>query len=227
MLNPLMPDLGSVSVVVATYNRPDALVAALSSVAGQSYPIHEVIVVGDCCDTTTKDALETLANPRVRYINLDKRHGDQSGPNARGVNEATGDWVAFLNHDDFWFPDHIHRALTDMTKSGKNWFCGIAKFSSSVNESDGVITPVVTERGLKNRTIAKAFVSSVVYMEPVSAWVVSRRGLLAVGNWPFAEKSVRTPVAVLALAHWRCGEGLASQCGVLNPRCSKFRGASN
>lgn len=198
-----LPDHGTVSVVVSTYNRPDALLAALSSVRTQSYPIHEIIVVGDCCDERTKEALDTLGDSRIRYINLDRRHGDQSGPNHRGVNESTGTWVAFLNHDDFWFPDHLTNAVSELSVTGKKWYCGVASFSAAVRGTGSAIKPVVTERGLLNRDLGTAFVSSVIYMEPASSWVVARGSLLKAGNWPFAASSVRTPVSFLALTLWR------------------------
>jgi hypothetical protein len=202
-MNSTHPELGTVSVVVSTYNRPDALLAALSSVSTQSYPIHEIIVVGDCCDEATGIALAELADPRIRYINLEKRHGDQSGPNNRGVRESTGEWVAFLNHDDFWFPDHIKNALSELSFAQKKWFCGIARFSFEVSTISGRLTPVVTEKGLMNRRMMTAYSSTLRYMEPASAWVVSRKALCAAGNWPFAAMSVRTPVSFLALTLWR------------------------
>lgn len=202
-MNSNRPDLGTVSVVVSTYNRPDALLAALSSVSTQSYPIHEIIVVGDCCDEATGIALSELADPRIHYINLEKRHGDQSGPNSRGVLESTGEWVAFLNHDDFWFPDHIQNALTELSFAQKKWFCGVARFSFEVATIRGKLFPVVTENGLTHRGMMTAYSSTLRYMEPASAWVVSREALHAVGNWPFAAMSVRTPVSFLALTLWR------------------------
>lgn len=203
MARATIPELGSVSVVVSTYNRPDSLLAALSSVSAQSYPIHEIIVVGDCCDEATGNALLKLGDARIRYINLDTRHGDQSGPNNRGVLESTGTWVAFLNHDDFWFPDHIENALTKLSFAHKKWFCGVARFSHEVATTRGKVPPVVTENGLTDRSMMRAFSSTLRYMEPASAWVVSREALCAAGNWPFAAMSVRTPVSFLALTLWR------------------------
>jgi len=198
-----IPDLGTVSVVIATYNRPDALVAALRSVQAQSYPIHEIIVVGDCCDEATGIAVSELADSRIRYINLENRHGDQSGPNNRGVLESTGQWVAFLNHDDLWFPQHVHSALISLSESGRAWFCGTDLVAATVVEKDGVVHPVVTGRGSATRNMPTAYVSSVVYMEPASSWVVSRTALLDAGNWPFASQSVRTPASFFALKLWR------------------------
>jgi hypothetical protein len=198
-----IPDLGTVSVVIATYNRPDALIAALRSVQAQSYPIHEMIVVGDCCDEATGIAINELADSRIRYINLENRHGDQSGPNARGVVESTGRWIAFLNHDDLWFPQHVHSALISLSESGRAWFCGIDLVAATVVEKDGVVQPVVNGRGSVSRNMPTAYVSSVVYMEPASSWVVSRTALLDAGNWPSAGQSVRTPAAFLALKLWR------------------------
>lgn len=87
----------SVSVVIATYNRPDTLLVAITSALAQTHPVEEVIVVGDCCNETTADALAGLNDSRVKYINLPVRCGEQAIPNAIGVLWATSTWVAFLN----------------------------------------------------------------------------------------------------------------------------------
>jgi hypothetical protein len=93
--------------------------------------------------------------------------------------------------------------VSKLSVTGKKWYCGVASFSAAVRDTGSAIKPVVTERGLTNRDLGTAFVSSVIYMEPASSWVVERESLLKAGNWPFAANSVRTPVSFLALTLWR------------------------
>ena len=95
----------AISVVVATYNRPDALRCALESVRRQSFGDWEVVVVGDRCTDSTRDVVASFADPRLRYIDLARNIGEQSGPNNIGIHAAHAPLIAFLNHDDLWFPD--------------------------------------------------------------------------------------------------------------------------
>jgi hypothetical protein len=106
-----------VSVVTATYNRSNVLRHAIETVRWQSWTDWELIVVGDGCTDDTASVVQGLADPRVRYLGLPRNHGEQSVPNNAGVAAATGDFVAFLNHDDLWFSDHLAVLLKAVTES--------------------------------------------------------------------------------------------------------------
>jgi hypothetical protein len=96
-----------VSVVIATHNRPAALRQALRSVLGQTLQDFEILVIGDACRPDTAAVIAEFADPRIVYINLPVNFGEQSGPNNIGFARARGRFVALLNHDDLWFPDHL------------------------------------------------------------------------------------------------------------------------
>lgn len=100
-----------VSVVSATYNRPAVLAYAIRSVVAQTLSDWEMIVVGDACTDDTAAVVASFADPRLRFHNLATNFGEQSGPNNEGVRLAEGRYLAFLNHDDLWFPDHLALAV--------------------------------------------------------------------------------------------------------------------
>jgi len=107
-----------VSVVVATYNRSNVLAWCVRSVLRQSFEDWELWVVGDACTDDTAKVVESFGDPRVRFVNLEKNVGDQSGPNNAGIARARGRYVAFLNHDDLWFSDHLATAVDAIESSG-------------------------------------------------------------------------------------------------------------
>lgn len=89
------------SVVVPAYNRAALLPATLESVFAQRYTRYELIVVDDGSTDATPGYLRTLGG-RVKAIRQ-----DNAGPGAarnRGIEVARGDYVAFLDSDDLWFP---------------------------------------------------------------------------------------------------------------------------
>ncbi|OOZ38988.1 hypothetical protein BOW53_13380 [Solemya pervernicosa gill symbiont] len=100
-----------VSVVIATYNRSNALAYAISSVLSQTFTDFEVLVVGDGCTDDSQAVVEGFDDPRVKWIGLDHNHGHQAEPNNIGISNARGKYIAYLGHDDLWFPHHLQSSV--------------------------------------------------------------------------------------------------------------------
>ena len=93
-----------VSVIIATYNRPQTLLEALQSVCSQTYDSWECVVVNDG-GTNVRLALEGLHDERIRY--LDKQHGGYPAAANLGLSVARGEYVSYLGDDDRWYPNHL------------------------------------------------------------------------------------------------------------------------
>ena len=100
------------SVVVPTYNRERTLPRALDSVLAQTYADFEVLVVDDgSTDQTAALAAEYEArDERVRYLRQSQNAGVSAARN-RGLREARGEFVAFLDSDDEWRPEKLDRQI--------------------------------------------------------------------------------------------------------------------
>jgi GT2 family glycosyltransferase len=101
-----------VSVIVPMRNGASFLPQAVASIQAQNYPALEIIVVDD---GSTDDAAEVLARlpATIRYFRQ-----EPSGPSAarnRGIREATGALIAFLDVDDLWPPDNLRLMVEAMT----------------------------------------------------------------------------------------------------------------
>ena len=94
----------TVSVVIPTYNRLPYLREAVDSVLNQTWPALEILIVDDGSTDGTEEALPTFGGP-VRYFRQ-KNSGPATARN-RGIREAKGDWIAFLDSDDLWLPDKL------------------------------------------------------------------------------------------------------------------------
>jgi glycosyltransferase involved in cell wall biosynthesis len=93
---------GLVSVVIPTYNRATLLPRAVDSALQQTYRQVEVIIVddGSTDDTPGEVARRYGEDPRVRYVRIP--NGGVSGARNVGISLAKGDFVAFLDSDDYW-----------------------------------------------------------------------------------------------------------------------------
>lgn len=102
-----------VSVVVPTYERPELLADAVDSVANQTYDDVELLVVDDGSATP---AATTLADrefddaTELRVLRHDENRGANVARN-RGVAAASGEFVAFLDDDDYWHPEKLQRQM--------------------------------------------------------------------------------------------------------------------
>lgn len=91
----------SLSVIIPTYNRVGLLRETLDSLRAQDVPVHEIIVVDDGSTDRTLNCLRD-EHPEVQVISQ-KNAGPGVARN-RGLKRAQGDFVAFLDSDDLWFP---------------------------------------------------------------------------------------------------------------------------
>ena len=109
------------SVVIQTFNRSNILGDVIGSVLAQTRADFELLVVGDACTDDTADVVARVRDPRVRFVNLAQNVGDQSGPTNEGVRLARGRYVALLNHDDFFFPDHLAETIATLERTGADF----------------------------------------------------------------------------------------------------------
>jgi hypothetical protein len=89
------------STIIPCYNRADLVARTLDSVFAQEFPDQEVLVVDDGSTDGTLDVLARYGG-RLKVL-----HQANKGPGAArnmGLREARGDYVAFLDSDDLWFP---------------------------------------------------------------------------------------------------------------------------
>lgn len=106
-----------ISVIIPTYNRGNLITTAIESVLDQTEKRFELIVVDDGSDDNTAAVIETINDPRIRYIRREENCG---GNNARilGVKLARGKFCAFLDSDDLWHPTKLERQLALFEKAG-------------------------------------------------------------------------------------------------------------
>lgn len=110
--------MSQVSVVIPTLRRADLVMRAVRSALSQTLTDLEVLVVVDGRDEVTTAALDRIDDVRFRYIVNPASMG--AGPaRDRGADEATGDWVAFLDDDDEWLPEKLERQMALAPASGK------------------------------------------------------------------------------------------------------------
>jgi len=96
------------SIVVPTYNGAGTVEHTLSSCFAQTFENFEVIVVDDGSSDNTLEVLDRISDPRLVVVSQ-----ENAGPAAArnsGMQKAQGEYIAFLDSDDVWYPDFLQQA---------------------------------------------------------------------------------------------------------------------
>ena len=105
-----------VSVVIPTYNRAATVPRAIESVLAQTVTDLEVIVVDDGSSDDTGKVLGEMFGDRIRYY-AQTNQGASVARN-RGVEEARGEWIAFLDSDDLWEKEKLEWQFKALERFG-------------------------------------------------------------------------------------------------------------
>lgn len=169
----------NVSAVIPTYNRRKYIRRSIDSVLAQTVPVDEIVVVDDGSTDGTAEAVEEWYGSRVRVVR--QANSGVSGARRRGIQEAQGEWVAFLDSDDEWTPDRNEKLLLAARSLPANvaWIFGDLRVVT--DDSSG--TTLFEEYGLELDESPKLFADSLSIQHPfqfcmLQASFIRRRVLL-------------------------------------------------
>ena len=97
-----------ISVIITTHaKRAQLCKKAVESVLAQTYPDLEVIVVDDASTDDTQQVIESIKDSRIKYFRRKRSRGLQGICKNKGVRESKGEYIAFLDSDNTYRPDHL------------------------------------------------------------------------------------------------------------------------
>jgi len=117
----------TVSVIVPTYNRADAVQRTVDSVLDQTFEDFEIIVVDDASTDDTPEVVAAYDDPRVTFRRHETNRGGSAARNT-GIEAAEGTYIAFLDSDDEWLPRKLERQVRTLEDRGDEWvaaYCGV------------------------------------------------------------------------------------------------------
>lgn len=102
------------SVIIPCHNSGPWIADALRSAAGQSHPPHEIIAIDD---NSTDDSRQRIEESGVEVMLLESNCHNAGATRNIGIQAASGDWIAMLDADDQWYPDHLRNAAALLADS--------------------------------------------------------------------------------------------------------------
>jgi len=117
MPDPTGTDTPLFSVVIPTYNRAAKLKRALDSLVAQTFRAFEVLVSDDGSDDGSREIVEQYADRLTVSYLWEENWGGPARPRNRGIAAARGEWVCFLDADDWWYPGKLQAMVKELHRA--------------------------------------------------------------------------------------------------------------
>ncbi|MCD6154734.1 MAG: glycosyltransferase [Candidatus Verstraetearchaeota archaeon] len=127
-----------VSVIIPCYNGEKFIGEAIESVLNQTYQNFEIIIVDDGSTDGSKSVIKTfLKDPRIKLIEHERNKGIPAARNT-AIKASKGEFIAFLDQDDLWYPEKLEKSLDAFERGGEN--LGVVFSDVDIEEKDGSVT---------------------------------------------------------------------------------------
>ncbi len=110
-----------VSIVVPTFNHASFLKDAINSIRAQTYSHWQAIIINNFSTDDTIDIVAGFHDDRIRLINF-HNEGIIAASRNQGIHHATGEFVAFLDSDDVWYPGKLAACVSELLE-GNDLVC--------------------------------------------------------------------------------------------------------
>lgn len=123
---------------MTSYNLEKYITISIESVLNQTYKLFELIIVDDCSIDNTIDKIKQIKDKRIKLIQNKNNIGAGLSRNI-AINNAKGEYIAFLDGDDVWTNNKLELQIEYMKKN--NYFFTFTSFTYSNNKSNIVKVP--------------------------------------------------------------------------------------
>lgn len=108
-------------MIIPTYNRVNTLRRSIDSILSQLYTEYEILIVDDGSTDSTKRLISNEYEDTVRYFSI--QHSGVSKARNTGIENANGEWVSFLDSDDYWLPDKLKIQISFLDENPEFKIC--------------------------------------------------------------------------------------------------------
>lgn len=178
-----------ISVVIPLYNKEKQIAYTLQSVFEQTFQDFEIVVVDDGSTDNSVEEVEKFDDSRIRLIH--QTNAGVSAARNRGIEEASGELIAFLDADDVWMPEYL---ATQYGLYQKYPECSVYACNYEFRDSEGKVTPTIIRKlpfEGEDGILSNYFEVASCSHPPICSIsiMVKKMAIQAVGGFPLGIKS--------------------------------------
>ncbi len=125
-----------VSIIMPSFNSAEFIGETIDSVVNQTYTNWEIIIIDDCSSDNTKEIVECYQEKdnRIKFLQL-KENSGAAVARQYGIDNASGDYIAFLDSDDLWLADKLSKQINFMKENNYACTCtSYEKFKDNISK---------------------------------------------------------------------------------------------
>lgn len=178
-----------ISVVIPLYNKEKSIASTLRTVLNQTFSDYEIVIVNDGSTDGSVEEIEKVQDDRIRLV-----HQPNAGVSAarnRGIEEAKGDLIAFLDADDEWKPEYL---ATQYHLFQKYPECSVFACNYEFRDVSGKVTPTLIHKlpfAGEDGILSNYFEVASCSHPPICSIsvMVKKQVMQAIGGFPLGIKS--------------------------------------
>lgn len=178
-----------ISVVVPLYNKEKQIAHTLQSVFNQTFQDFEIVIVDDGSTDGSVAEVEKYSDSRIRLVH--QQNAGVSAARNRGIEEAKGELIAFLDADDEWKPEYL---ATQYYLYQKYPDCSVYACNYEFRDSEGKVTPTIIRKipfAGEDGILSNYFEVASCSHPPICSIsiMVKKQAIQAIGGFPVGIKS--------------------------------------
>lgn len=178
-----------ISIVIPLYNKEQSIASTLQTVLKQTYQDFEIVIVNDGSTDHSVEEVKKVTDPRIRLI-----HQNNAGVSAarnRGIEEAKGEYIAFLDADDEWKSDYL-KTQHELTQKYPE--CNVFACNYEFKDTQGKVTPTIIRKlpfKGEDGILSNYFEVASCSHPPICSItiMVKKRAIQSIGGFPIGIKS--------------------------------------
>lgn len=178
-----------ISVVIPLYNKREGILRALQSVFEQTVQPLEIVIVNDGSTDGSEQLVTSLNHPLIRLFH--QKNTGVSAARNKGIAEAKGEWISFLDADDEWYPEYLE-TMYSLAESYPQ--CNILAAAYDLQDHTGNRKPIVLNKISftgRQGILSNYFEVASCSHPPISSISITlkREALLSISGFPLGVKS--------------------------------------